>query len=222
MYVSQSMTRDVITIDKNAGILQARQLLDKHYIRHLPVIDQDNVLIGIVTDRDIRSAMPSAQLQQKDGRCDPDKVEALKIKDFMVTPKYTISPQDTIQDAMLLIQQARVGALPVVDSRKSLVGMLSVRDLLRAFVNVLGIGEPGVLVGIVVEEKVGQLKKIVDAITRMNISFGSVLVARHWEEGKRAVFVYLLTLNIAHVKKGLTEAGFELLDPMQWSLEHKP
>jgi acetoin utilization protein AcuB len=69
--------------------------------------------------------------------------------------------------------------------------------LLRAFINVLGIGEPGTLLGILLEEKVGQLKKIVDAITEENISFGSVLVARYWDEDKRAVFPYLLSRPVA-------------------------
>ena len=55
----------------------------------------------------------------------------------------------------------------------------------------LGIGEPGTLLCIITEEKVGQMKKIVDIITEQNISMGSVLVARYWEENKRAVFPYL-------------------------------
>jgi acetoin utilization protein AcuB len=93
---------------------------------------------------------------------------------------------------------------------------------LRAFINVLGIGEPGTLLCVLVEEKVGQLKKIVDAITEENISFGSVLVARYWDENKRAVFTYLLTLNVAHVKKKLQDMGFKLLDPMEWYIDQLP
>ena len=95
-------------------------------------------------------------------------------------------------------------------------------DLLRAFTNVLGIGEPGTLLGILVEEKIGQLKKIVDAITEENISFGSILVARYWDEDKRAVFPYLLTQNIARVKNKLKDMGYTLLDPMEWYLDQLP
>ena len=134
----------------------------------------------------------------------------------------TLSPASTIQDALLMIQESKVGALPVVDEERKLKGIISVRDLLRAFINVLGIGEPGTLLGILLEEKVGQLKKIVDAITEENISFGSVLVARYWDENKRAVFAYLLTQNIAHVKEKLTNMGFTLLDPMDWYLDQLP
>ena len=140
-----------------------------------------------------------------------------------MTPKpITISPTYTLQDALLMIQDARVGALPVVDENGILSGIISVRDLLRAFINVLGIGEPGTLLCILAEEKIGQLKQIVDAITEENISFGSVLVARYWEKDKRAVFPYLLTQNVAHIKEKLTKMGFKVLDPMEWYLDQLP
>jgi hypothetical protein len=88
--------------------------------------------------------------------------------------------------------------------------------------NVLGIGEPGTLLCILVENKVGQLKRIVDAITEEKISFGSVLVARYWEKDKRAVFPYLLTNNVIRIKKKLQDMGFTLLDPMQWYMDQLP
>jgi acetoin utilization protein AcuB len=140
----------------------------------------------------------------------------------MTKDPISISPTYTIQDALLLIQNSKVGALPVVDDNHKLTGIISVRDLLRAFINVLGIGEPGTLLCILTEEKIGQLKKIVDAITEENISFGSVLVARYWDENKRAVFTYLLTQNVAQVKKKLRNLGFTLLDPMEWYLDQLP
>jgi acetoin utilization protein AcuB len=93
---------------------------------------------------------------------------------------------------------------------------------LRAFINVLGIGTPGTLLCILVEEKLGQLKKIVDIITEEKVSFGSVLVARYWEEGKRAVFPYLLTNNVVNVKKKLKAAGYTLLEPMEWYMDQLP
>jgi acetoin utilization protein AcuB len=223
MFVSRSMTPKVITIDKDASIFDAQEIMAKHTIRHLPVVDDENRLIGIVTDRDIRSALPTNIFKALE---DPfnvkEKLKTMKIQDVMTQDPFTISPSDTIQDALLLIQQKRVGAFPVVVNEGKLKGILSVRDLLRAFTNVLGIGEPGTLLCILVEEKIGQLKKIVDAITEENISFGSILVARYWEENKRAVFPYLLTQNIARVKKKLRDMGYTLLDPMDWYLDQLP
>ena len=109
-----------------------------------------------------------------------------------------------------------------MDAQKKLVGMLSIRDLMRAFINVLGIEEPGTLLCILAEDKLGQMKRIVDAITEERISFGSILVARYWEEGKRAVFPYLLTSNVVKVKKKLEALGFSLLSPLEWTLDQLP
>lgn len=222
MFVSRSMTRKVITVDQEANIFEAQELMTGKHIRHLPVVDKANRLIGIVTDRDIRSALPYSFFKESVSETEKEKLSNLSVKDIMSKNPISISPTYTIQDALLLIQDSRVGALPVVDDDGKLTGIISVRDLLRAFINVLGIGEPGTLLCILVEEKVGQLKKIVDAITEENISFGSVLVARYWDEDKRAVFPYLLTQNVAHVKKKLEKLGFTLLDPMQWYLGQLP
>ena len=222
MFVSRSMTRKVITIDPEADIFKAQELIAENRIRHLPVVDEDNILLGIITDRDIRSALPYRYFKDSVSEEEKENFTNLRIKDIMSKDLITVSPTYTIQDALLLIQDACVGALPVVDEQKRLKGILSVRDLLRAFINVLGIGEPGTLLCVLVEEKVGQLKKIVDAITEENVSFGSVLVARYWDENKRAVFPYLLTQNVVHVKKKLENMGFTLLDPMEWYLDQLP
>ena len=222
MFIRKSMQSKVITASPQATLLAARELLNTNRIRHLPVLGDDGRLAGIITDRDIRSALPAA-FYKDDGEA-PNEADYghLIVEDFMTRDPMAISPEDTIQDALLQIQKMRVGAFPVVDHDGRLKGIISVRDLLRAFINVLGIEEPGALLGILVEEQVGQLKKIVDAITEENISFGSILVQRHWEKNMRAVFVYLLTNSVVRVKRKLTDLGFELLDPMDWSMERRP
>lgn len=226
MFVDKSMTRKVITIDKAAGIFSAQTLMAEHKVRHLPVVAENGTLIGMVTDRDVRSALPYAMYWDTGDAAERERIREdlakLKVEDIMSTDLVKISPLDTIQDAILLIQRTKVGALPVVDEKNRLQGILSVRDLLRAFVNVLGIGEPGSLIGVMVPEKVGQLKKIVDTITAENISFGSILVARSWDENQRAVFIYLLTLNVRDIKRKLKEMGYTLLDPLEWYLDELP
>jgi acetoin utilization protein AcuB len=222
MFVSRSMVSQVITIDKDASVFEAQEKMAASGIRHLPIVDDDNRLIGIVTDRDIRSAIPYSLIKKKGSLDEREKIAQLRVEDIMTRDPKTISPMYTIQDALLMIQKEKVGAFPVVDDDGKLKGILSVRDLLRAFINVLGIGQPGTLVGIEVEEKVGQLKKIVDTIAAENISLGSVLVNQTWEEGKRAVFPYLLTNNVARVKKKLSAQGYKLIDPMEWYLDKLP
>lgn len=222
MFVGKSMTKKVISIGKEVDIFEAYEKMLQHNIRHLPVVEEGNALIGIVTDRDIRSALPYELFKKDNFAKEKEKFSDLKVKDIMAKNPFTISPLHTIQDALLLIQEKRVGAFPVVDEQGKLKGILSVRDLLRTFTNVLGIGEPGTLLCLLVEEKIGQLKKIVDAITEEKVSFGSILVAKYWEEGKRAVFPYLLTQNVAPVKRKLKKMGYKLLDPMEWYMDQLP
>ena len=115
MFVSRSMTRKVITVDQEAAIFDAQELLAKNKIRHLPIVDKDRRLIGIITDRDIRSALPYSSLIEQGSEEEKERVAKLKVKDFMTKDPITVFPTYTIQDALLLIQNAKVGALPVVD-----------------------------------------------------------------------------------------------------------
>jgi acetoin utilization protein AcuB len=220
MFVDQSMTRHVITIRQEAGLLEAKGKMEQHGIRHLPVVEEDETLIGIITDRDVRSALPSVLTTDKAAA--EQRAAGLLVKECMTRNPFTISPENTLEDALLLIHKKGFGALPVVDQQGKLKGIITTRDLIRAFINVLGIEEPGTLLCLLVEDRVGQMKRIVDAITEEGISFGSILVSRHWEEGKRAVFPYLLTNNVVRVKKKLEGLGYTLLNPMEWSLEQLP
>jgi acetoin utilization protein AcuB len=222
MFIDKSMTREVITIQPEASIVEASERMEKHRVHQLPVVDQENVLLGIVTDRDIRSALPSDLLYDEEALKAQERASAVLVKDVMAKNVYTVSPANTLEDALLLMERKPVGAFPVVDEKNRVIGIISVRDLMRSFVNVLGIHEPGTLLCILAEDKLGTMKRIVDAISEERIPFGSILVARHWEEGKRAVFPYLLTLNVAHVKRKLEGLGFKLLNPMEWYLDQLP
>ncbi len=219
MLISKSMTKDVITIKPGASVFDAKAKMTSHGIRHLPVVDSDEILIGIVTDRDIRSALPyklHKALSKKNTR---QEVVNLAVKDIMTADPYMITPYDTLQDVLLLFYRTRVGAFPVVDKAHKVIGIISERDLLRAFIYVLGIEHPGTLLGIVAEEKTDQMKRIVDAITDEDIPMGSILVAQNWDTGKRAVFPYLLSKNVKSLKQKLDRQGYTLIDPLEWYID---
>ena len=159
MFIDKSMTRDVVTVGPETGILAAQTLMAQNRIRHLPVVVEDDILVGIVTDRDIRSAMPSTVLSEAEKATEERRLAVMKVKDIMTANPVTISPTQTLEDALLMMQNLKVGAFPVVDQEGKLKGIISVRDLMRAFVNVLGLEEPGALIGIVVENKLGSDEK---------------------------------------------------------------
>jgi len=103
MFVSRSMTQKVVTIDKNADILEAKELMEQYQIRHVPVVEPDGLLIGMITDRDLRSALPSTFFKKGKEAAKKAAAPSIKVKEIMAQNLVTLSPMDTIQDALLLI-----------------------------------------------------------------------------------------------------------------------
>ncbi len=222
MFVSESMATDLITVSAETTLAEAKNLMQENNIRHLPVIDGAGKLLGIVTDRDMRDAQPSSLLDEEAYTRTYEQVMQHRVKDIMTEDPLTISVYYTLQDTLLVMGKKKVGALPVIDEDGFLKGIMSTRDLLQSFVNIMGIGEPGTLLCILVKEEPGQMKKIIDIVTEENVSLGSVMVARYWDEEKRAVFPYLMTNNVVKIKEKLIAEGFELFDPMSWYLAQLP
>lgn len=222
MFVSETMDTNLYTVTPDTILLDAKKLMTDKNIRHLPVVDDMGKLVGIVTDRDMRDAQPSTLLAKEDYDRTFAKVMQHRVEDIMTSEPLTVSVFYTLQDTLLVMRKRKVGALPVVDEDGYLKGIMSTRDLLASFVNIMGIGEPGTLLCIMAKEKPGQMKKIVDIITEENVSFGSVLVAKFWDKERRAVFPYLMTNNVIRIKEKLKDQGFELFDPMSWYLDQLP
>lgn len=219
MFISRSMTRKVLTLKPGDSLIHAREFMKANRIQHVPVVDPEDRVVGVITDRDLRTAMPSSLYSLSGSPEERARLERFRVEDVMTQDVILLSARDTIQDALLLILKHDIGCLPVVDEAQKLVGIVTIKDLLRSFVSVLGIGEPGTLLCIVVEDKLGQMKQIVDTIYEERISIGSVLVARHWEPGKRAVFPYVFSINVGRLKRRFKEKGYTLLDPLEWYLD---
>ncbi len=138
MKVKEAMTKDLVTIDPEASLTTAMDVMRTKDLRHLPVVDEAGQLIGIITDRDLRHAAfgpavaeyLSARAQRR-LRGIAEALENLKVRDVMTWVVVTTSPDASIAHAALVMSERRVGSLPVVDNGK-LVGMLTERDLLRA------------------------------------------------------------------------------------------
>ncbi len=115
MFVDKSMTRDVVTVCPEAGIPAAKTLMAQNRIRHLPVVVEDHILVGIVADRDVRSAMPSSVLSGPGKAAGERRLAAMKVKDITTANPVTVSPAQTLEDALMMMQNLKAGAFPVVD-----------------------------------------------------------------------------------------------------------
>ena len=129
--VKEWMTTPVAIIGAGAPVREAVELMKMRKIRHLPVLDDDGRLIGIVTDRDLRQMVFDPAIQERLG----DVVEALgalTVREIMTWAVITVRPESGIRQTARLMHEQKVGALPVVEDGR-VVGMLTERDVLRAF-----------------------------------------------------------------------------------------
>jgi acetoin utilization protein AcuB len=119
--VREMMTRPVVTVTRDATLAEVRRLFDQHRIRHLPVVVNAR-LVGIVSDRDLRSA---SALDRR-----------VAIDAIMTANPITVSSHTRAETAARLLIDHKIGALPVVDGEE-LIGIVTGDDLLRALVAVL-------------------------------------------------------------------------------------
>lgn len=125
MIVSHCMTTELVTINKEASIQEALALMKQHSIRHLPVVDVEKVLLGWVTDADLRGVLIASMLEE------------LTLEDVMVRKPYVVRPDMPLDEAAHLILEKRIGGLPVVE-RGKLIGIITVVDILSAFISMMG------------------------------------------------------------------------------------
>jgi acetoin utilization protein AcuB len=137
-FKSELMKKDLVTIGPETTFVEAREIIQDKGIRHLPVVDKHNKLIGLVADRDIREAGPS----------DASSLSILEINYLLVRLKVssfmtpldkliTINPDTPLEDAVQLMRDHKIGCLPVVEDGV-LYGIFTERDALSLLVNFLG------------------------------------------------------------------------------------
>ncbi len=216
MYISRHMTPAPLTVESDVLIPEAREILRSNRFRHLPVIDKDWRLVGMVTDRDIRSAFPSSVLSGEDRKRELEQVSKTPVSEIMSTDLVNLLPHSTIDDALLLLEKKRVGAIPVLDEKGVIVGIFSMRDLIRAYKRIFGLAEKGSsLVTIRDDGRPNVLARIVKILEQKGIPFTRLSRTKLTEDEKSPVIVYIRvqTYNISAVHSILVSAGFELVDP---------
>lgn len=126
MLVARRMSRNPIAISPEASIQEAMELMKTHSIRHLPVVDREERLVGWVTDTDLRGALIASM------------IEELTVSDVMIADPITVSSTDVLEQAALLITEHKIGGMPVVENDK-VVGVITVVDILEAFIDIMGV-----------------------------------------------------------------------------------
>jgi acetoin utilization protein AcuB len=206
MYISRHMTVEPVTVSPEMLLPEARAMLNEYQFRHLPVVDERCALLGMLTDRDLRSAYPSSVLSNSERQLIYEKVEKTTVAEIMSTDCVTLGLDSTLDDALLLFDRDQMGALPVLDGVK-VVGVFSIRDLTTAYKNLFGVGEKGsILIGIIDDGSPGIMTRIVTLLEEYHIPFTRLLRIQD-RRGGGTIFLRINTFKIGKVYKLLENAG---------------
>ena len=129
--VVEVMTREPLTVTATETIGEADDLMSQNKILQLPVV-KGKELVGIITDRDIRSFLSGSLLASPDQR---EMALKTRIREIMTSEPITVSPDDDLEEAVELLIEEKVGGIPVVDEAEGLVGIVTFVDVLRCFLN---------------------------------------------------------------------------------------
>lgn len=125
--VSQWMTKQVLAVEVFDSLGIARRIMAKHRINQLPVVE-DEKLVGIVTDRDVRDAYPTSIMIDRGKEIDKF-ADSYTVEEVMTFNVMSVCPETPLVTAVRLLRRHRIGSLPVVEEGK-LVGIITRSDIL--------------------------------------------------------------------------------------------
>jgi acetoin utilization protein AcuB len=215
-FMREKIQRNPVTISPDASFFEARNLIHEKGIRHLPVVDKNGKLVGIVTDGDIREAAPSdatllsaQELNYLLGK--------LKVSSFM-TPKeklITIAPDTIVEEAVQLMYDHKIGCLPVTEGEK-MYGIFTETDALDHLVDIFGLKQKGTRLTLALEDKPGSMLGILEVFKKHNINIISIVTPSFMVEGKRIAAIRIKTEDYKDIVKDLEKTGYDVLSIGKW------
>lgn len=213
MFVSNFMSHPVRTAGPETPVSEAREIMAAASCRHLPIVDEGGRLLGIITDRDIRSALPSAVVDQRKIAESLHRFATLPVKRIMTEVVTRLSVEATLDDALILFEENKVGALPVLDDDERLVGILALNDLLKAYKRLFGLGLRGSSLIVVKDDgKPHPLTRLTELLEAREVPF-TRLIRTGDNDRDNLIYVRIHTYKLSAIYQALAEAGFEAVAP---------
>ncbi len=218
MLVREWMVKDVLTVMPESSMLKASKLLKDNGFKRLPVVDANNKVVGILSDRDIKDASPS-----KATTLDMHELHYLlseiKVKDIMVHDPIVVSPIETVEKAALLMDEKGFGSLPVVNEEGILEGFITDKDIFKIYIELTGSKYGGMQLALLLGDEPGTAMPLMDLLHKHGANIITILTARcRNEEDKRRVYVHLQPMNRSDENK-LVEAIKKEFQLLYWVRE---
>jgi acetoin utilization protein AcuB len=200
MKISSLMIPDPITISAHASISEALELMKINSIRHLPVVSKGNRLQGFLTLADLKQGLI------------PSMLGDLNLRDLMIKDPISVSPDDDIEIAAQLIYNHKIGGMPVLKEGR-LIGIITATDILRTFIDMMGILSSTSRIDVVIGDQPGSFKKALQIINDMGADI--INAGRTAQQtGQQIYFFRLGACKTEAIKKRLEKEGYEVLAAM--------
>jgi acetoin utilization protein AcuB len=209
MLVKDRMTSDPVTITTNTSLKDALELVRSKSFRHLPVLDEDGGLVGIVTEKSLIYASPTPTTTLSIFEVDYI-LSRTKVGQVIQGSVITVRPDLPIEEAARVMVDHRIGCLPVVEDEK-LVGIISDTDIFRVFVEGLGGGHPSLRITVVVPEKVGSLAQVANRVAALGGNIHSLGIFWGDQPEDRVVAFRLEGVDRETAVQGLEADGVQVV-----------
>ncbi|GEL77178.1 acetoin utilization AcuB family protein [Tenuibacillus multivorans] len=208
MLVEEIMKKEVITLLPNNTIKEALELLNHHHIRHIPIVNEDHNVVGIISDRDIRDAAPST-LEEKQNQ----DILNHNINSIMTSPVITVHPLDFIEEIASVFYEHEIACVPVTKDQQ-LIGIVTEKDLLYTLIQLTGIHEQSSQIEIKVPNRAGILPNITKIIGERKTNISSVFIYPDQQDRSQKIIVLRIqTMNPMPLIDELKEQGYDVLWP---------
>ena len=205
MFVAKRMTPNPKVVESTATIADASEMMRKFKIRRLPVVDNGH-LVGIVTDRDLRSVSPSPATTLSIFELNYLLAKML-VKDIMHKDVVTIDVGATIEEAALTMSTRHIAGLVVMEKANNVVGIITESDIFNSFVEVMGLKEGKTRLTFNVTNQVGVLHDITQVFKDLNINISS-LASYTTQDGAGELIIRFNSKDTKELIERLTEMGY--------------
>jgi acetoin utilization protein AcuB len=215
-FIRERIQKNPVTISPDATFFEAWNLIHQKGIRHLPVVDKNKKVVGIVTDRDIRKTAPSIATSLSVHELNY-LLGMLKVSGFMTAKEklITITPDTLVEEAVQLMHTNKIGCLPVIEGKK-LYGIFTETDALDLLVDIFGLKQKGTRLTIAFEDKPGAMLEILEIFKKYKVNVISFVSPSFMVEGKRVAAVRIKTEEYKDIVKDLEKAGYPALSIGKW------
>jgi acetoin utilization protein AcuB len=207
MRIKDFMSTNVVAVDEDASVHDARKIMEAHKIRRLPVMRKGK-LVGMVTLRMLLEAAPSQATALSIHELHY-LLSKMTVKQIMVRDPHTVSPDMPAEEALQLGQEMGYGAFPVVDKGR-LVGIVTESDIVRVMTKVLGVRSRGKRINLKVTKQFGNMQKIMAILDDRKAVLLSLMTFKRPEEGDYMIILRIQAEDAGPIVKDLTEAGFSV------------